>query len=65
MNLLGSDDSTGPADIGGVAVILLGNIMSICWTGEIGLADSGVSGNAVVNGVSTLDWRALRESGSV
>ncbi len=56
MKLLDSDDSTGPADKGGVEVIVLGNIISVFWAGERGLADIGVSGSVVVCGVTTLAW---------
>lgn len=43
-------ESTGPADSGGVGVIVLGYTISIFWVGEVGLADNGVFGKAV-NGV--------------
>lgn len=46
-------ESTDPADMGGVGVIVLGYTISVCRMGEVRLADNGVSGRAV-DGVSTL-----------
>lgn len=46
-------ESMAPADMGGVAVIVLGKmIVAACWAGDIGLALRGVSGRLAVKGVA-------------
>lgn len=38
-------ESNGPAESGGVAVIVLGKVMSMATAGDMGRAVNGVSGN--------------------
>lgn len=50
----------GPAERGGVAVIVLGKAISIATAGDMGIAVKGVSGNCVVTyGVCALLFSPL------
>lgn len=62
-NILEAEDSTVPADRGGVAVMVLGYCTS-STIGDRGFAERGVSGYIAVYGVWVLCW-SLRASGLV